>query len=80
MAQQPYNDLAQRIFEIIRIYCYFPDPILKTQCKHINKTPADIVLQDLPVLAPRIARSVENFTNPEKGKAVETAILKLMEK
>lgn len=72
-----YNDLAKKLHMIIIKYCNFPDAIIKTQCKRVDKTPATITPADLEKLAPLIGRSVLNFTNPEKGEAAEKEIRQL---
>lgn len=72
-----YNALGLQIIDIIKFYCSFPGPILKTQCRRLNKGPDAITKDDLKDLAEWIGKSVENFTNPVKGKAVRDEILHL---
>lgn len=79
METMKFNPISQRLFEIIRSYCSFPGPILKTQCGRLNKSPDVITGRDLPQLAEWIGQSVENFTNPAKGKAVREEITHLSE-
>ena len=69
-----YNALANKIFVIVAEHCYFPDSVVQTQCKRINKTPATLSTSDLAVLAARIGNSVAMFTNPEKGLLVEESL------
>ena len=73
------NHLAHTLAEIVESYCFFPGPILTTQCKRIGKNVGNITLDDLDALAPNIARSVENFTNPQKAETVRKAIVALKE-
>lgn len=77
MEQIKYNPISQRLHEIIKVYCAFPGPILKAQCRRMNKTPDLITGQDLPQLAEWIGQSVEAFTNPVKGRAVRAEIITL---
>jgi hypothetical protein len=69
-----YNYLALQLYELVKKFCYFPHAIIKTQCKRINKTPGTVTVEDLPVLAPWIGKSVATFTNPIKGEEVEKEI------
>ncbi len=72
-----YNALAQKLFVIVKKHICFPQAILTTQFKRINKTAQEIAQEDIPVLASCIGGSVANFTNPDKGQEVEKAILEL---
>lgn len=72
-----YNELAQKIYDLVSLYCKFPGPIMETQCKRLKKSPLTITEDDVPTLAAYIRMSVANFTNPQKGERVEADILKL---
>ncbi len=74
-----YNGLGMQIVDIIKCYCAFPGAILRTQCMRINKATNTITKDDLTDLAEWVGKSVENFTNPVKGKAVKDKILNLLE-
>ncbi len=75
--ESDYNELAQKLFIIVKKYICFPQAILTTQFKRINKTAQEVAQEDIPMLASGIGGSVANFTNPEKGQEVEQAILEL---
>lgn len=75
--EDDYNELAQKLFAILKKHIHYPQAILKTQFKRINKTTQDVSREDMQVLAFQIGCSVANFTNPGKGKEVEAEILEL---
>ena len=71
------NPLATRVHDLMAGFTSFPKPILVAQCKHIGKTPSTLEPGDLARLAPYVGNAVALFSNPGKGKELETAILKL---
>ena len=71
------NELAKALQDLVARYTVFPGPIVNAQCKHIGKSPATITREDLPRLAPYIAKAVALFANPEKAKELEVAIGRL---
>lgn len=77
MADQEYNELGQKIANIVSSYCYFANAIIRTQCKRMNKASTEINKEDLLQLSSWIGSAVAAFTNPVKGQEVEKAILQL---
>ncbi len=76
--ESDYNELAQKLYLILKEHIHYPQAILKTQFKRINKTVLNVSQEDLQALATQIGKSVANFTNPNKGREVEKAISELI--
>jgi hypothetical protein len=72
------NELAGKVFEVLAQHTAFPWPILETQSKRAKKDPLQLTREDLTELAPRLIEALGRFAAPDKTKAAQIELMRLI--
>jgi hypothetical protein len=64
------GELSHAVWTLLAEFTAFPWPVLKTQAARQGVDPADLRVEQLRELVPRLALGVARFTSPQIGKEV----------
>ena len=73
------SPLATQVFAVLAEYTSFPWPVLLAQSRRVGVDPATLDRNGLRQLVPFLSAGVERFTSPEKGRAVQDRLHRLLE-
>ena len=72
------GELSHAVWTLLAEFTAFPWPVLKTQAARQGVDPADLTVEELRELVPRLAMGVARFTSPQIGEQVERRLEELL--
>lgn len=72
------GELSHAVWTLLAEFTAFPWPVLKTQAARQGVDGADLTVDQLRELVPRLSMGVARFTSPQVGKEVERRLEALL--